>query len=164
MKRAVFLDRDGVINKRAPEHDYIKTTEDLVLLPTVAETIRLIHEKHYLVLVVSNQRGVARGLMSEEMVYRIQNRIQQLLQDDGASIDDFFNCFHDLDDQCDCRKPNPGMILKAAAKWNIDLKNSWLVGDAQTDIEAGLAAGIPQSHLIRMPSDEDIISFLPQLG
>lgn len=139
-KQAVFLDRDGVINRKAAPHDYIKTPAELQLLPRVGEAIAEINQK-FLAIVASNQRGIARGLMSRKDLEKINERLQALLAKRGAKIDAFYYCLHNLDDHCFCRKPQPGLILTAAREMGIDLSGSFMVGDSLSDIEAGKKAG-----------------------
>lgn len=139
--QAIFLDRDGVINKKPADHDYVKNWSEFVWLPTSKEAICLINQSGYLAIVISNQRGVARGLMREEDVEEIHKKMQQDLAKIGAKLDAAYWCGHDYSDNCDCRKPAPGLILQAASDFNIDLPNSWVVGDSDDDIAAGRAAG-----------------------
>lgn len=140
MKRAVFLDRDGVINKRIVD-DYVKIWDEFQFLPCVFEAIKTINEKGYLAIVVTNQRGIARGLMTEDALKEIHQRMLQEIQEHGAHIDDVFYCPHNIDDNCDCRKPKPGMLIKAKEKWDIDFAKSYIIGDSQSDIEAGQRVG-----------------------
>lgn len=139
--RAVFLDRDGVINKKAPPHEYILRWEEFVFLPYVAETIRYLNQKGFLVIVHSNQRGIARGLMDVDTLREIHERMIVELKSHGAYIDGVYYCPHDYSNKCNCRKPKPGMLLSVAKNLDIDLKHSFLVGDSRDDIEAGKVAG-----------------------
>jgi len=139
-KRAVFLDRDGVINKRAKDHDYIKNWDQFEFLPNVARTIRSLN-KNFLVVVVSNQRGMSRGIMTMSDVLDINRKMQSALKKDKAAIDKIYICPHSLKDNCSCRKPKPGLLLAAARDLDIDLTKSYIVGDSMSDIEAGKKAG-----------------------
>lgn len=141
MRKAIFLDRDGVINKQPPKGDYVKNWDEFEWLPNAKEAIKLISQSGYLAIVVSNQRGVARGLMGEEDIKEINKKMQKDFAKIGANLDAFYWCSHDYSDNCDCRKPKPGLILQAAADFNIDLANSWVIGDSDDDIAAGKAAG-----------------------
>ena len=124
MNRAVFLDRDGVINRKL-ENDYVKSWDEFHFLPDVIEAIKALNEKGlpsseakgYLVIVVTNQRGIARGLMTEKDLEEIHRRMLRELQRHGARIDDIFYCPHDIKDNCNCRKPQPGMLIQAQKKW-----------------------------------------------
>ena len=139
--RAIFLDRDGVINKKAPEGDYVKNWDEFQFLPGVKEAIRKLNEKGFLVIVVSNQRGIAKGVMTEDDLKEIHNRMKEELRKEGAVIDGIYYCPHDIEDHCGCRKPEPGMLLKAAREHDIDLGRSWMIGDSESDIKAGRRAG-----------------------
>jgi len=138
--KAVFLDRDGTIN-RMLENDYVKTWEEFEFLPGAAEAIRALKAKGYLVIIVTNQRGIGRGVMTKEDLEHIHRRMCEELASAGAYIDDIFYCPHNIEDDCQCRKPRPALLLQAQAKWDIDLGRSILIGDMESDIEAGRAAG-----------------------
>lgn len=148
-QKAVFLDRDGTINKYC---GYIRKAEELVLLPFAGEAIKKLNDSGYLVIVVTNQPVIARGEITEEELNKIHNRLETLLGEKGAYIDDIYFCPHHPDKgfpgeivnlkiPCKCRKPEPGMLFMAAEKYNIDLKNSWMAGDSESDIKAGKSAG-----------------------
>lgn len=137
-RRCVFLDRDGVINEKAPPHQYIRDWSEFRFLPPVADWIRLFNALDFLVIVVTNQRGIARGAMTREAVEEIHSRMIAALAGRGARIDEVFFCPHE-EGACDCRKPKPGMVLQAQAKWGIDLGGSLLIGDSDED--SALAAG-----------------------
>lgn len=141
MRKAVFLDRDGVINRCPPPHDYIKTGRELELLPGVPEAIRALNEAGYLVLVVTNQRGVARGLMTMADVDDIHRRLCEELARFGAHIDRIYVCPHD-NGQCACRKPDIGLFLQAEQDYEIDKAASWMIGDSDSDREAGRRYGV----------------------
>ena len=139
--RAVFLDRDGVINKKAPEGDYVKNWDEFRFLPGVKKAIRKLNEKGFLVIVVSNQRGIAKGVMTEDDLKEIHARMKEELRKEGAVINGIYYCPHDIKDHCDCRKPKPGLLLRAAREHDVDLRRSWMIGDRESDIEAGKRAG-----------------------
>lgn len=160
MKKAIFLDRDGVINKKPPEHDYVKSWSEFKWLPTTIEAIQLINNSGWLAIVISNQRGVARGLMNAKDVEVINKKMKEDLESFGAKIDGVYWCGHDYSDNCDCRKPKPGLILKAAKDLNIDLPNSWVVGDSNDDIAAGIAAGC---KTLRMETDGSLLSTIKKI-
>ncbi len=142
MSKAVFLDRDGVINKNAAEHFYIKSAEELELINEIGEVIALIKDKGYLVIVVSNQQGVGKGLISVEDVNLIHNEINRRLQGNGVAIDAFYWCGHLEIEGCDFRKPKPGLLEKAIIDYEIDKSQSFFIGDRESDKKAGEAAGI----------------------
>jgi D-glycero-D-manno-heptose 1,7-bisphosphate phosphatase len=151
--RCVFLDRDGVINEKAPPHDYIRSADQFRLLPNIADWIRLFNALDYVVIVITNQRGVARRLMTLESLEEIHRRMLQELAERGARIDDIFYCPHE-ENSCDCRKPKPGLLYAARDKWNIDLTHSLLLGDSDSDEQLAAACGVrflraEHGHLIR---------------
>ncbi len=156
-QRAVFLDRDGTINKYV---GFLRKPEDLELLPGAAEAIKKINESGYLAIVVTNQPVIARGEVTVEQLDEIHNKLETLLGQEGAYLDAIYYCPHhpdkgfpgeipELKIDCDCRKPKPGMLLKAAEDFNIDLSQSWMVGDDERDMEAGRAVGCRTKRLIK---------------
>lgn len=153
MRKAVFLDRDGVVNE---EVDYLHRPEDVILTPGLAEAVRKIHEAGYLAVVVSNQSGVARGMYGMADVKAVETRICELLKQQGGEVPDaFYYCPHHIKGtvpeysfDCDCRKPKPGMFLRAIADWRIDPAQSYMIGDRISDLQAGKAAGCAESVLV----------------
>ena len=148
-QKAIFLDRDGTINKYV---GFLRNIDDFELIDGVAEAIRKINESGYLAIVVTNQPVIARGEVSFEELEEIHNKMETLLGKEGAYLDAIYYCPHhphkgyegerpELKIDCDCRKPKPGMLLKAATDFNIDLSRSWMVGDGENDIQAGINAG-----------------------
>ena len=148
-QKAVFLDRDGTINKYV---GFLRDIDDFELLPGVAEAVRLINASGYLAIVVTNQPVIARGEVTVPQLQEIHNKMETLLGAEGAYLDAIYYCPHhphkgyegevpELKIDCDCRKPKPGMLLKAAEEFNIDLSQSWMIGDGENDIKAGKAAG-----------------------
>lgn len=148
-QRAVFLDRDGTINKYV---GFLRNIDDFELIPGVADAIKYINNSGFLSIVVTNQPVIARGEVSSDQLNEIHNKMETLLGMEGSYLDDIFVCPHHphkgfdgeiphLKIDCDCRKPKPGMILEAAKAYNIDLKESWMIGDSENDIKAGIAAG-----------------------
>jgi len=145
LSRAVFLDRDGTINV---EKDYLSRVEDFVFIPGAPQAIRALKEAGFLVIVVTNQSGVARGYYGAAEVERLHNHIQTTLAGYGTTIDAYYYCpHHPLEGvgqyrvDCDCRKGRPGMLLRAAREHDIDLTRSYMIGDKAADAEAGQAAG-----------------------
>ncbi|MFC1921389.1 D-glycero-alpha-D-manno-heptose-1,7-bisphosphate 7-phosphatase [Chloroflexota bacterium] len=145
MEKAVFLDRDGIIIK---DTGYIGEVARVELLPSVGEVIRLLYDNGFKVIVITNQAGVARGYFTEEAVQEVNNFIKESLAQEIAIIDDFYYCPHHVEGvieeyrkECYNRKPNPGMIEKAESDYNIDLKQSFIIGDKSSDVEAGYRAG-----------------------
>jgi D-glycero-D-manno-heptose 1,7-bisphosphate phosphatase len=141
MNKAVFLDRDGVINRKAPEGEYVTRWEDMVFLPGVAEAIASLSKVGFSVIVVSNQRCVAKGLLTVHELESIHQRMRQELALNGAFITDIYYCPHEKEPRCSCRKPESGMLLAAAQEHDLDLKGSWMIGDSSSDVLAGKNAG-----------------------
>lgn len=141
MHKTVFLDRDGLINQQAPEHDYIKSWQEFRFLPGVPEAIRKLNEAGYLVLVVTNQRGVARGMMSMDTVNEIHETMCRELDKAGAHIQKVYVCPHESG-TCTCRKPDIGLFLQAEREFEIDKSGSWMIGDGDSDVEAGQRFGV----------------------
>lgn len=147
MTSAVFLDRDGVINV---DHGYVSTWERFEFLPGVPDALRALQDAGYLLIVVSNQSGIGRGYYCEADVESLNQAVAQHLGSTvGVTLSEFYHCPHhpteaegEFRRQCDCRKPAPGMIRQAVLDHGIDLKTSLLVGDKDSDIEAGRAAGV----------------------
>ena len=147
MISAVFLDRDGVINV---DHGYVSTWEQFEFLPGAPEALRELQDAGYLLIIVSNQSGIGRGYYSERDLHTLNQAIAEYLDSTlGVTLSGFYHCPHhpteaegEFRQQCDCRKPAPGMIQQAVLDHGIDVKTSLLVGDKDSDIEAGRAAGV----------------------
>jgi len=138
----IFLDRDGVVNEKMPEGSYVTRWEEFRLLPGVPQAIALLNRARIRVIVVSNQRGVAKGLYSSESVEAIHARLQDALKADGAHIDGFYFCPHNKG-ECDCRKPLPGMFHQAQHDFpGIDAATSLMIGDSLSDVEFGRRLGM----------------------
>lgn len=148
-QKAIFLDRDGTINKYV---GFLSNINDFELLENVAEAIKIINSNGYLVIVVTNQPIIARGEATFEQLNEIHNKMETLLGKSGAYLDAIYYCPHhpdkgfpneiaELKIDCQCRKPKPGMLIKAAEDFNIDLKESFMIGDSENDVKAGNAAG-----------------------
>jgi D-glycero-D-manno-heptose 1,7-bisphosphate phosphatase len=141
MKKAVFLDRDGVINRSAPDGGYVTRWEDFHILPGVPEAIALLNTANFLVVVATNQRCVAKDLLSLSGLEQLHANLRTTLEPAGARLDAIYFCPHDIFPPCTCRKPLPGMLLDAAKEHHIELSSSWMIGDSASDIEAGKRAG-----------------------
>jgi len=140
MRAAVFLDRDGVIIENRPDH--VKDWSEVRFLPGVSEALQKLSMAPAAIVIISNQGAVGRGLMTLEAAWDLQNRVVEEIKEHGGRIDGSDSCPHHPNNGCNCRKPSPGMILQAARDLDLDLGNSWLVGDALTDLEAAKNAGI----------------------
>jgi D-glycero-D-manno-heptose 1,7-bisphosphate phosphatase len=148
MKKAVFLDRDGVINRKAPEGQYVTRWEDMKFLPGSLEAVRLLNAAGFFVVVVTNQRCVAKGLITPQQLESLHARMILEFQSAGATIDAVFYCPHDHQPPCACRKPQPGMLLDAAREHNIKLDASWMIGDSEHDVQAGRTAGCNTARIV----------------
>lgn len=136
---AIFLDRDGVINENSAEH--VKSWDEFQFIPNALRTIRELSELDLPIFVVTNQGAVNRGHMTLDDLSDIHNRMLHAIGEAGGRITKVFYCPHAPEEHCNCRKPEPGMLLQAADEFGIDLKRSFMVGDAWTDMEAGRKAG-----------------------
>lgn len=141
-KKVIFLDRDGVINKKPPKADYVKKWEEFEFLPGVIDGLKILSQNNYDIYVVSNQPGIARGMMTENDLILIQENLEKELKKDNIIINGFYYCLHGWDDNCECRKPKPGLLFQAAREHNIDLTKTIFIGDDERDLQAGEAADI----------------------
>lgn len=142
---ALFLDRDGTINE---EVDFLTSPAELTLIPRAAEAIRRANELGFRVIVISNQSGVARGILSEQQVQEVHDALRRILGEHGALLDAIYYCPHhpEIGDapyrrECDCRKPKPGMLRRAEREFGIDLQRSYVVGDRMIDMQAAESVG-----------------------
>ncbi|MDE6220775.1 MAG: D-glycero-beta-D-manno-heptose 1,7-bisphosphate 7-phosphatase [Lachnospiraceae bacterium] len=138
MERAVFLDRDGTINV---DVDYLYETDKLVFIDGTFEALALLKEQGYRLIVISNQSGIARGYYGAPEVEQLHEYMNAILLRHSAAIDAFYYCPHVEQDRCTCRKPQTGLIERAAAEWDIDLACSYMVGDKETDVMTAVNAG-----------------------
>lgn len=163
-QKAIFLDRDGTLNEYV---GFLRNIDEFKLLPGVTEALRRINESGYLAIVVTNQPVIARGEVTKDKLHEIHNKMETLLGQEGVYIDDLYYCPHHPDKgfegeipemkfDCDCRKPKPGMLLAAAEKYNINLSDSWMIGDGENDIEAGRAAGCKTALIGKDEYGQDI--------
>lgn len=168
---AFFLDRDGVINK---EVDLLNSPEQMELISGVADAIKKINKAGYLAIVVTNQPVIARNLCSLEELQQIHNKMETLLGQEHAYLDAIYFCPHHPDKgypeerpeykiECSCRKPKPGMLLQAAKDWNIDLPESYMIGDRHWDVQAGEAAQVKKSILISQNTDNALLNIVNEL-
>ena len=139
MKKAIFLDRDGVINLE--KKDYVKSIKEFEIMDNVPKAIIELKKKGFLVIIITNQSAINRGLLTIKILNEIHNYLQEILKDNNTSVDDFYFCPHRPDENCKCRKPNPGMLFKAVQEHDIDMNQSFMIGDSLTDIQAAQKAG-----------------------
>ena len=166
MKVAVFLDRDGTINE---EMGYINHLSRFKILPGVTEAIKLLNEKGYLAIVVSNQSGVGRGYFPVEVVHQVHNHLEEILKDEGAKLDGIYFCPHyprgavpEYSKECECRKPKTGLIEQACKDHDINLSGSFVIGDRITDIELAHRAGLKSIMVKTGYGRGDLEYVLPQ--
>lgn len=150
--KAAFLDRDGIINK---DFGYVHKWTEFVFVDGILDLLKLLQKNEYVLIVVTNQSGIARGYYDEKTVEKLHEKMTHVLSSHDIYLDDIYYCPHlpsgnlvEYAIECSCRKPKPGMILTAAGKHNIDLSRSILIGDKITDIVAGQRAGLKNNFLI----------------
>src|SRR5271170_3450713 len=138
--KVVFLDRDGTIIVDPPD-ERVDTEEKIQLFPQTIEALKLQASLDYGIIIITNQAGITEGRITEADFQRINAKVLETLQPSGINVLKTYVCPHSPEDNCDCRKPKPTMLLEAAKDFDIDLANSWIVGDHESDIKAGLGAG-----------------------
>ncbi len=144
----IFLDRDGVINKQAAPHEYITSWADFVVLPGVYEALRLFNASGFMVFIVTNQRGIARKMATLEQVNALHRRMLDDFREHDCTVDGIYICPHNISDNCSCRKPKTGLLVQAqkelesSAGLTVDKSHSWMIGDSQSDIDAGRNYGV----------------------
>ena len=167
-QEAIFLDRDGTINKYV---GFLRNIDDFELIEGVAEAIKLINQSGYLAIVVTNQPVIARGEVSWEELNEIHKKMATLLGKEGAYVDGIYICPHHPDKgfegerpeykiDCDCRKPKPGLLLQAAKDFNIDLSESYMIGDSHSDVEAGENAGVKKSFKVQENKENGLLNIV----
>lgn len=162
--KAVFLDRDGVINNSMPQWDYVKNWGEFELIEATVKILKEYQQNGYLLVVISNQLGVAKGLMTETDLKQINRNMEDLLLSKGVKINGSYYCTHSIEDKCECRKPKPGLIFKAAEELNIDISKSIMIGDEVSDIKCGINAGCEEEKLFLMVNDEIVLTTVYKLN
>ena len=147
MFRAVFLDRDGVLIENRP--DYVRDWSHVQILPRTLAALSGFQREGFKIVVITNQSAVGRGLLTLQTAQEINDRLVQVIKESSSWVDSVYMCPHKPEDQCDCRKPKPGLLLQAAQELLIDLQASWMVGDAWSDLIAGQAAGLRGTIMVR---------------
>ncbi len=146
MNKAIFLDRDGTLN---PDPGYISNPDDYELYDGVKEALAKLKKAGYLLILITNQSGISRGLFTEEQLDKVHNKMKRLLKEGSVTLDAIYYCPHHPDhpykgvSDCNCRKPKPGLILQAIKEFDIDVKKSYMIGDRTSDIKIGLASNVP---------------------
>lgn len=146
MVRAVFIDRDGVICANCPEH--VTSWDEFHFLPGALDALVLLAKSDLAIVIVTNQPAIAKELLTQAELSAIHAAMANTIRDHGGHLDGIYTCPHAKEDSCDCRKPKPGLIIRAARYLEIDRAQSYLVGDSTTDLEAGLAAGLRRCYLV----------------
>jgi histidinol-phosphate phosphatase family protein len=160
-KPVVFLDRDGVMNEKMSEGDYVKDWSEFSFLPGVLKAIKMLKENGFLIIVVTNQRCIARGIIAESRLKEIHKRMLHEIRKYRGDIDAIYFCPHDDLDGCDCRKPKPGMILRAIedfknCKIEMDLERGYVIGDSEKDMIAAKAVGLKAIKIGELSSLADL--------
>jgi D-glycero-D-manno-heptose 1,7-bisphosphate phosphatase len=137
-KPAIFLDRDGTVCR---EVNYLSHPDDLEIFPFTSKALQLLKEKDFLIILITNQSGIGRGFFDKNTLTKIHKKLILELEKEKVSLDAIYFCPHISEDLCECRKPKTGMIEQAAKDFEIDLENSWVIGDKTADIETGFNAG-----------------------
>ena len=150
LPKTVFLDRDGLINKCALPHQYISEWNEFIFLPGAVQSLKCLKEAGYQLILITNQRGIARGMITEKQVNELHDDMQKYLMKKKAQFDGIYMCPHE-EGICKCRKPEIGLFLQAEKKFEIDKFNSWMVGDSDSDVEAGERYGIKTIKTTSMP-------------
>ena len=159
-KKVIFLDRDGVLNVKASQADYIKSWDEFTWIPNAKESISLLTKHGYNIIIVTNQAGIARGKMSESDLNIIHQKMRQDVKESGGEIAAIYYCPHGWDDGCDCRKPKPGMILQAQKDFRFKLNNTYFIGDDIRDEQAGNEAGC---KTITVSENESLIEIVKNI-
>jgi len=158
---AIFLDRDGVLIEN--RSDYVRDWSQVKTYPQAIGALSLSAIKNYKVVIVTNQSAVGRGLITLKTAIEINDRLVNLIEKQGGQVDGVYICPHKPDDDCFCRKPKPGLLLQAAKELSLDLRRSWMIGDAWSDVQAGQSAGVRQAILLKTGRGREQLSqFRPE--
>lgn len=156
MERAIFLDRDGVINI---DKGYVYKISDFEFLPDVMQTLKYFQKQNFLLFIVTNQSGIGRGYFTYQDLEKLNNHILNEFKKEDITISKIYFCPHSPSENCECRKPKPKMLFDAAHEFDIDMKNSWMIGDKESDMEAGFNAGIDNLVLIGKKLPKSLAKF-----
>jgi len=136
--KAVFLDRDGVINEK--RNDHVKNIDEFKIFSGVGDAIKLLRDKGYLVIIITNQSAIGRKIISEKKLDEIHTELKNYLNQHDAYVDSIYYCPHTPEENCNCRKPKPGLLIKATSDFDIDLEKSYFIGDSESDLNAAKEA------------------------
>jgi D-glycero-D-manno-heptose 1,7-bisphosphate phosphatase len=157
--QAVFLDRDGVVNQNRA--DYVKDWSEVEFLPGAFDALRRLARTDFAIVLITNQSAVGRGIISQEEAWDINRRVVETIRAQGGRIDGAYLCPHRPDENCECRKPRPGMLLQAADELGLDLGRSYFIGDAVTDMQAAEAAGVEGILVLTGRGEEQVREAYP---
>jgi len=161
-KKVIFLDRDGVINEKAPKAEYVKSWDEFTFLSGSVEAMTLLTRHNYKIFIITNQAGIQRRIMTEQNLRDIHMNLELELEKHNVEIEGIYYCPHGWDEGCECRKPKPGMLFQAAREHDLDLSKSTFIGDDERDLQAGNAAGCrtllvdAESSLLRVVKEKII--------
>lgn len=157
-QKAIFIDRDGVINFN--REDYVKSWAEFEFIPGAKDAIKHINETDFLLIIITNQSPIGRGIFTQDILDGIHKNMLEELFEHGCYVDAIYFCPHKPDDDCSCRKPKPGLILEAADDFKIDLPSSWMLGDSDSDLEAGSEVGCKTK---KVTSENPLIKIVDEL-
>jgi D,D-heptose 1,7-bisphosphate phosphatase len=158
MPKAVFLDRDGVINQE--RKDYVKNLNEFIIFEGVSEAIKILKKHNFLVIIITNQSAINRKMLSIEMLNKIHQYLKNFLNENNTFVDGIYHCPHMPEDNCLCRKPKPGLLLQAMNDFDIDLKQSWMIGNSISDVNTAKAAGC---NWILLKNDQTLLQVVREL-
>jgi D-glycero-D-manno-heptose 1,7-bisphosphate phosphatase len=158
-RKAIFLDRDGVINAKLPENRYVTNIAEFEFVPGVKRGLAILKNLGYLLVLITNQRGIARGFMTAEDLGTVHDHMQTELEKSNIALDAIYYCPHEIFENCSCRKPEPGMILAAMLDLNVNRAASYMVGDSPTDMAAGKRAGVATVRIGSEPDESADMAF-----
>ena len=162
-RKAIFLDRDGVINRKLPEDAYVRNPAEFEFLPGAIEALSMMKDLGFLLVVTTNQRGIGRGFMTDRDLEAVHRHMRSELEKNCVALDGVYHCPHEVFVQCGCRKPEPGMILAACDDLRVDLSRSYMVGDSPSDVTAGQRAGTRTVRIGASPDRDADMVFLSLL-
>lgn len=158
--KAVFLDRDGVLNRE--QGDYVTHLEDFIINEGVIDALKIFQERKYLLIVISNQGGISKGICTQQQVDYLHLHLSRVLSNNGILLSEIYYCPHHPDvTQCICRKPDSSLLEKAMARFNIDSSLSYFIGDAERDMQAGEKAGV---KTIRVESNQSLMDVINSIA
>lgn len=158
-RKAIFIDRDGVINLKLPESRYVTNVTEFEFVPGVKRGLAIFKRLGYLLILITNQRGIARGFMTAQDLEAVHDHMQSELKESSVALDAIYHCPHEEYENCSCRKPEPGMILAASLDLNVDRTASYMVGDSSTDVSAGKKAGVATVRISPEPDESADLVF-----